>query len=312
MNWLQEKLIIFSKFLLIGRDIKPIDKFLFSISKGQYSGWVLGNSLRSSSYGKAKHISKEPLIVIGGFPRSGTTLLRAMLEQHKEIASPGIEVFPFQELHDKWRLKDGFGLNDKEIASLEKYKKDNILYTEKISQLFKKKKKTKYVLFKHPKYMMFLKKFWEYFPNSKAIHIIRDGKNSTMSQKYWLLPKGRKEWPYDWCCRQWVTYLNRARKFKKDKRYIEIKYEDLIYSPEHTIKKITDFLELTQIPKKKLLEYYKKKESDKHKDHPDVRKPLKKENINKWLNKMSKKDKKIFNTICGKLYKELDNSNKKS
>lgn len=305
MGWLKKQLEIFTKYLFIGRDIKFIDKFLFWISRGNYSGWVFGNNLRNLSYGKSKHISDEPLIVIGGFPRSGTTLLRAMLEQHDDLASPGIEVFPFQELHDNWRLKEGFGLNEKEIKSLEKYKKDNILYAEKITKLFKEKNNAKHVLFKHPKYMMFLNKFFKKFPKSKAIHIIRDGKNSTMSQKYWLLPEGRKEWPYGWCCRQWVTYLNRGRKFKKDSRYLEIKYENLVNEPIKTMKKITDFLNLKPISKSKLLGYYKKKESDKHKDHPDVRKPLKKENTNKWISKMSEEDKKTFDKICGNLYKEL-------
>ncbi len=292
-------------YLLIGRYFQLIDKLLCKISRGNYSGWVLGNQLRAFDYGKTKYISKEPLILIGGFPRSGTSLLRAILEQHSDIAGPSIEIFPFQELHDKWRLKEGFKLSDKEIKKLEKYKKDMILYTEKVAQLFKKKNKSKYVLFKHPKYMMFSKKTLKHFPCAKFIHIIRNPKNATMSQKYWLLPKGRKEWPYEWCCRQYVTYINRGRKIKGKSNYIEVKYEDLINKPVETIKKITDFLGLKKMPEKSIINYYKKKNTDKHKDHPGLAKPLDNKRINKWEKKMSLKDKKIFKEKCGRIYKDL-------
>ena len=304
MGKIRLKIKEFLKYLLIGRNFQLIDRLLFNLSKENYSGWVLGNQLRAFYFGKAKYVSNESFIFIGGFPRSGTTLLRVMLEQHSDIAGPGTEIFPFQELHDKWRLKEGFELSDKEIKELEKYKKDVILYTEKVAQLFKKKKKAKAVLFKHPKYMMFSEKVLKHFPNARFIHLIRDAKNATMSQRYWLLPEG-KEWPYEWCCRQYVTYINRGRRIKNKAHYIETKYEDLVNNPIETMKKITDFLKLKPIPKKKILGYYKRKDADKHKDHPDIGEPLKRENINKWKNKMSDENKKIFERITGRTYGEL-------
>ncbi len=292
-------------FFIIGREEFPyLDKLIFRLSKGMSSGWVLANKIRAFFYGRKKSVSHEPLIFIGGFPRSGTSLLRAVLEQHKDIASPGIEIFPFEELHDKWRLKKGFKLTDKEIKRLEKYKHDLILYTDKVSKLFKKKQKAKKVMFKHPKYVMFIKDTFKYFPNSKIIHIMRDGKNATMSQRFWLLPPWRKEWNYAWCCRQWIMYLNRGKEFKDDKRYLEIKYEDLIENPKKTTDKIFKFMDLKPLTKKKLENFYKRKNVDKHKDHPGLSKPLDKKRTTKWLSKMSEKDKKTFEKIAGKMYKE--------
>jgi len=306
MKKIKEELEKLSKYILIGREnFQLVDKSFFYLSNKKSSGWLFGNQLRSAFYGRKKSISKEPLILIGGFPRSGTTLLRAMLEQHKEIASPGMEIFPFQELHDNWRLKEGFELNDKEINSLKKYKKDLILFTDKLANLYKKKKKAKRVLFKHPKYVFFIKDTFRYFPKSKIINIIRDGRDCTMSQKYWLAPEDGKGWSYSWCCRQWVTYINSGKMHRKDSRYLEIKYEDLIENPLKTINKILDFTQLKHMSKKDLLNFYKKKGVDKHKDHPGVRKPLDKKRINKWVNKMSKKDKKTFEKIAGKTFKGL-------
>ena len=119
-----------------------------------------------------------------------------------------------------------------------------------------------------------------------------------MSQRYWLISEEEGGWPYEWCCRQWVTYIKRGIKHRGDPRYLEISYETLVEQPVETVKVITDFLGLKAMSKKALMSYYKRKDSDKHKDHPNVRAPPKKENITKWANKMTKRDIETFNRIC--------------
>jgi hypothetical protein len=94
---INKKIKSISKKLLIGRNSQLIDKIIFYFSNKNYSGWLLGNQIRSLIYGKKKSVCNEPLILIGGFPRSGTTLLRAILEQSKDIASPETEIHLLQE-----------------------------------------------------------------------------------------------------------------------------------------------------------------------------------------------------------------------
>lgn len=303
---IKEKLKNFLKKVLIGRHkINFIDSLIYFLSKGKCSGWIIGNKLRNFSYGKSKGKSDVPIIFIGCFPRSGSTLLTAMLEQHDSIIGPGSEVNIFQDIKTEKFLKQGFEFNEKEIKMFKKYEKNLVEYSDKILKYFLKKKKGKYVLLKQPKHIYFIKKIFKHFPNSKFIHIIRDGRDSTMSQKYFLLPPGKKHWNYKWCCRNWAIAIRKGKEFKKDKRYLEVRYEDLVLNPTETAKKIFKFLKLKTISKRKLLDYYKKFYVHKRPDHPDVAEPLKKDQINKWLKKMSEKDKKIFKDICGKEQKEL-------
>jgi len=297
------------KKILIGRDLQFFDKFVFWFSGKKSSGWVIGNKLRNLAYGKNKGISKEPLIFIGCFPRSGSTLLTAMLKKHPEIVGPkagrrehGGEMHIFQDIKTPWFLKEGFGLNEGEIKNLEKYKNNNIKFTDKLIKLYRKKHKGKYVLLKQPKHIYFIKKIFKHFPNAKFIHLIRDGRDATMSQRYFLLPEGRKEWPYEWCCRQWAVSINKGKEFRKDLRYREVKYEDIINKPEETINQLFEFLDLKKISKKKLLGFYSDKGSS---DPKDISQPLNKRGIHKWIGKMSKEDKEKFKRIAGEELKDV-------
>ncbi len=294
------------KFLFTGKDgIELFDKFIFKITNKKHSGWELGNKSRAFFYGRKKSVSHEPLIFIGGFPRSGTSLLKVMLEQHKDIASPSGEVNVFQTILNKKVLKDYFGFTNKEIKKLKLNKKKLIESNKKIIDLFKKKTKSKIVLLKQPKHILLINEIFKYYPNAKFIHLIRNGKNATMSQKYWDLPENKKNWPYSWCCRQWVVCINKGKKFSENKNYIEIKYEDLLKNPKKNIDKITDFINVKKISEKTLFKYRQNKGAKKYKNHPNIRKPLNKKNINKWEKKMSEKDKKTFEKIAGKTYRRI-------
>lgn len=298
---------IIEKFLrkiLIGRDSQFIDKVIFWSSRGNYSGWVLGNKLKAFAHGKRKGTSKEPLIFIGGYPRSGTTLLQILLDAHKNISSPNEEVLIFQDINSKETLKKKFEFSDKEIKRL-KLGKNVVRNTEKIINLFKKKNNSERILLKRPKNIFFMNEIFKRFPNSKFIHIIRNGKDATMSQRFYCLYGDRKEWPYNWCCRQWVTAIKRGKKHRKDSRYIEIFYEELLDEPYKIINNILNFLGLEKMKERDIRNAYKKVKTKKAPYHPGAKKPIKKTAVGKWVKKMNKKDKETFNKIAGKLQKEL-------
>jgi len=126
-----------------------------------------------------------------------------------------------------------------------------------------------------------------------------------MSQRFFLLPKGRIEWPYSWCCRQWTTAIKKGEIYRKDKRYLEIKYEELVKNPQIVFKEIFNFLEIKNISKRDLLSFYQNFYVHKRPQHKDVGKPLDATQINKWVAKMSVKDKKTFRKICGKEQRAL-------
>jgi protein-tyrosine sulfotransferase len=288
------------KKILIGRDFQLIDKTIFYLSNKKNSGWVVGNKIRNFFYGKVKEKSNEDLIIIGCYPRSGSTLLKNLLNQHPKIIAGEIEINIFQDIKTKDKLINAFNINQKEISQAKNNANDLVSFSENILEKVKEKNEGEKVLIKQPKHVLFIDKIFKHYPQSKFIHIIRDGRDATMSQRYYLLPKGKKEWPYEWCCRQWATFINRARKFKDDPRYLEVYYEDLVKNPKENLDKITGFLNLEKIPQKNIEKAHKKFNFKKMPTHKNVKKPIDKKKINKWLDKMLEKDKQIFKKIAGK------------
>lgn len=288
-----------SKKLIIGREFQGFDKLIFNLSNKKSSGWIIGNKLRSFFYGKKGKISDENLILIGCFPRSGSTLLSNLLKEHSKIIAGEREINIFQDIKNKRKMKSAFDLNKREIGNIEGKSNGLVDFSEKILGIVKEKKEGEIILLKQPKHLIFIREIFKYYPNAKFIHIVRDGRDATMSQRYYLLPPGKKEWPYEWCCRQWATFIERAIKFRKDPRYLEIYYENLVKNPFEVLGKITKFLDLESIPLRKIKKAHKNFKIKKTPTHKNVAKPISKKNVNKWLNKMTSKDKKIFKKIAG-------------
>ncbi len=95
-------------------------------------------------------------------------------------------------------------------------------------------------------------------PDRKIIHLIRDGRDSVgsrLSKNHddadWeifkeLLPKENPDDKYsqlEKLSHLWVLYIESAIKLRKNKNYLEIKYEDYCKYPIKTIRKIEHFLE---------------------------------------------------------------------
>jgi len=100
-----------------------------------------------------------------------------------------------------------------------------------------------------------------FFPNSKFIHIIRDGRsvvNSLLERSkenltgYFGIPlknSNKNMNQIEKHAIQWnevILEIKKASKNLMDGQYMEIKYEDLINSPKEHMKQITKFCELSQ------------------------------------------------------------------
>ena len=292
------------KKLLIGREIAAVDKAICSISRGRSSGWVVGNQLRSLTYGRKKGTCQLPIVFIGCFPRSGSTLLRAILQSHPDVAAGQTEINIFQDIKTvsrktKMNIIDAFEARGDELDFAEK--NGNLVeIADYVLGRFMQREGAKLVLLKQPKHIFFLDDIFRYYPNSKFIHIIRDGRNATMSQRYFLVPEDQVEWPYEWCCRQWNVCINRGKTYRCDSRYMEVRYEDLLVDPITTASRIFDFLEVTYLPAERLMDFHRYYDASKQPQHPEVANPIDQANINKWIDRMTDQDREIFNRIAGR------------
>ena len=135
------------------------------------------------SQGAAKRAMATPLLFIGGSPRSGTTLLRVLLDSHPSIRC-GADTHVLQNLMILyWRLSLPYEKIRLKLAGIDQ----NLLYSAmrnfmlEIIQNHQKKfvdMKTKDILYcnKDPLLMNNAIVIQKLFPKAKFIHIVRDGR----------------------------------------------------------------------------------------------------------------------------------------
>lgn len=297
------------KDVFTGRKINFIDSAFFKISGKRTNGWLIGNRARNVLHGKRKYVSRIPVVFVVGCPRSGTTLLQTLLKSFKELDGTEGEVCLFQDVKNYDLMENEFGIEKKELEKLIKMsKKDVVLLSELILKEYGKNKKIKFIVLKAPKYILFLKNITTYFPNSKIIHIIRDGRDVSVSTQEYFLEQTKKKFLFEYGVRTWVVSINQGKKFRENKNYLEVRYENLVEDPYNTLKNVSEFLQVKPATKKRIFEFYKalnpKKVISTHRTQ--LLKPIYKDSIGKYKDEMMGKQKTIFKKIAGNTLKELN------
>src|SRR3954452_20115659 len=209
--------------------------------------------------------SDRPIFVVG-CPRSGTTLFRTMLSAHRSIAIPP-ETRYLMGMY--WRRSQLGDLRQREtraqLASAivddpesrfrvlgldgERVKAEIIdgpptlgsafgIVFRDYAQSFDKPRWGD----KRPAYYAFMDELDHLFPDAQFIHLIRDPRACVESLK-------RQEWYPDEaapCAAAWVHAVRSASKSGRKrgpKRYLEVRYEDLVSEPEKVSRQICDFLD---------------------------------------------------------------------
>ncbi len=220
---------------------------------------------------QARKLDPAPFIV--GHGRSGTTLLRLMLDAHPALAIPPETQFIPQlidaskrpgspaenvisELVNHRRFGD-FGFTAEEIR--ENFGKlEPFSITEALRYFYRtyaeRQGKPRWGD-KSPGYGWTMHRVDRVVPEARFIHLIRDGRDVTLS----LLAKHEDAPPPKRQARHWRGRVKKTRKMGQVVRhYTELRYEDLITDPEPQLRRICDFIRLDFDPA--MLRYYERAE----------------------------------------------------
>jgi sulfotransferase family protein len=211
-------------------------------------------------------MAAPPLFVLG-VRRSGTTLLRVMLDRHSELAVPDESYF-IPQLADRVRGPIDRDAFTQELRRLETLRDWGITAEEvserlssgmspgkAISAIYEtyaaKRGKSRWGD-KTPMYMQYLGVLERLFPDARFVHLIRDGRDAATS--FLRMPAGivTKTWahpmtPTAFAC-QWRYEVSAARALGRrvgPGRYLETRYESLVADPAGEMRRICEFAALS-------------------------------------------------------------------
>ncbi len=180
----------------------------------------------------------RPIFILG-CPRSGTTLLRLMLDSH-----PHISCGP--ETHF---LVDLAGIVNRHGRRIERFGVDRERWYEKTADFFhafhmeyaQQRGKRRWAE-KTPKYTRHLTLVDRLFPDCQLIHVIHNGRDVVSSyRKRWGYLSAVKTAAYRW--REYVTLARDFDKTLAKDRYYELRYEALVSDTEMTLRGMFEFLQ---------------------------------------------------------------------
>jgi len=274
----------------------------------------------------AKLNSDAPIFIVGS-QRSGTTMLRLMLNAHPHIAIPFESGFITRIYHDLEKVGDLNQINnlklllDKIAANkfveqgglivnrekiLEQHPKSYADLIGLIYQMYAQKNGKIRWGDKEPAYVIDIDILYKIFPNLKVIHLVRDGRDVALSLRNlsWgskNLPRLAREWAWK------VTLARKSGSFLKD-QYCEVKYEDLVQNPEATLQDLCAFIDEEYMPE--MLKYHVSAAKEMPKNSLDFHKnSVRKPDISKiymWEKKMDRGDQVIFQEEAGKALELFD------
>jgi len=284
---------------------------------------------------------REPAPFIVGVGRSGTTMLRLMLDAHPALAIPpethfvpdlidaiGDGATPAEAVETMSAVRQWGDLGIEEAEVLERFERLERLEAGAALRSF-------YAIYqerhdkprwgeKTPIYVKSMRKIERALPEARFIHVIRDGRDVALSR--WKRTLGDKDpAPAAQVAEGWARRIRRAQRMgSKVDHYMELRYEDLVTDTEQNLRAIAEFIELDWDPI--MLTYYEhagermaemardlpaadgkptRPGEERMQAHAMTQKPPDPSAMYRWKEKMSAADVEAFDSTAGDLLAEL-------
>jgi hypothetical protein len=263
-----------------------------------------------------------PLIVLG-VRRSGTTLLRVMLDRNAELAVPDESYFvPQLARRHRGTVDLGAFVDDlRRLPTLVEWElspddvaqrlRPGMVTGEAIAAVFETyaavRGKGRWGD-KTPLYMQHLQLLERLFPRARFVHLVRDGRDAALS--FLAVPPGimTEGWGYPgdaagFAC-QWASEVRDARALgeRVGGRYLEVRYEQLVLTPAAELERVCAFAGLAF--DKEMLGYVGETDAA-HKQHQRRLNEPPRVGARDWRTEMPADDRRAFEGVAGDLLAEL-------
>jgi Sulfotransferase family len=284
---------------------------------------------------------RAPVPFIVGVGRSGTTMLRLMLDAHPDLAIPPETHFapdlidaieggasPEQAVEVMTAVRQWGDLHTEPAAVVARWKALPAFAPGPALRAFyemyaERQGKPRYGE-KTPAYVRNMIKIEGAMPEVRFIHVIRDGRDVALSR--WKRTLGDKDpAPAGQVAETWQRRIRRAQRHgRKVSHYLELRYEDLVTDTEPNLRRIAEFLDLPWDPR--MLTYYEhaaermaemardlpatdgkptRPGEERMQAHAMTQKPPDPSAMYRWKEKMSPADVAAFDAAAGELLSDL-------
>ena len=285
--------------------------------------------------GADKH---PPAPFVVGVSRSGTTLLRLMLDAHPDMAIPPETHFIPKLVKEMKKSDDPTEAAWRTITTHRRWPDFNLdpdAFRARVESLrepdpgavlrafysmyAEREEKARWGD-KSPPYVRKMRRISSVLPEARFIHLIRDGRDVALS----LLEVEWGPTSVEEAAEKWVEWIARARRQSRQiDHYLEVRFEDLVVEPEDSLRRVCEFIELDFDP---VMNTYheratsrmtevtrefqigggpKLSASDRAVQHQFVSEPPRADRISRWRAEMTAEDQLAFNAIAGELLTEL-------
>lgn len=265
----------------------------------------------------------SPPVFVLGVRRSGTTLLRVMLDRHPQLALPDESYF-IPQLADRHRgpIDVGAFVDDlRRLPTLGEWGVDVGAVRPKLRpgqapgeaigavyEVYAEAHGKRRWGDKTPMYMQRLPLLERLFPTARYVHLVRDGRDCALS--FLQMPEGivTRSWahPRDaagFAC-QWRAEVVAAHELGKrvGPRMLEVRYERLVTEPEETLRTICDHIGLPYDAE--MLDYAGQVDVTRQPHQQSLQRPPT-PGLRDWRTDMSAGDVRAFEEVAGDVLAEL-------
>lgn len=274
----------------------------------------------------------SPFVFVVGCPRSGTTLLQRMLDNHPELTVANDTHFITRaakrelrrsanpvltpELVDKVLAYHRFrrmGLDGEQARSAAVGAQTYREFVARLYALRAARAGKRLSGEKTPDFCRRIPTLHALVPGARFVHILRDGRSTALSALSWAGPmKGPGRWSL-WtsdalaCCALWWQWqagsgVQGGRAIGRD-HYHELRYEDLVAHPEETLAGVAGFLGIENSPR--MARFHE----GKTRANPDLSAksawlpPT--TGLRDWRRDLDREDQAVFDLLAGDLLKKL-------
>jgi len=272
-------------------------------------------------------MKESPPVFIVGAQRSGTTLLRLLLAAHSQLAIPEEGTF-WIALFRRFGRHPERELTGRELERALDYVERNHQFKlwgidpSPHFDLLRQRGRARLDELIAGTYLVYArahgKRYWGekssvffrmvpviagVFPESRFIHMVRDGRDVYASWRKMDTTKGNAAVT----AVEWVYKLRKARRDLATlgpQRALEVRYETLVSEPARTLEAVCRFLELDFEPA--MLEFWRSSPEHIGAHHSDlIFNPVTTRSVNKWKKEMSPREVRHFELLAGRELKAL-------